>query len=598
MKHFMYVSTILILLFFQVGFTQVPVSFRSRALGGIIDDDLDLVYDPIELSFVKGTRVYTNLSNLTSSNEQILNGVSDKEFLIGISTENPFVKSLWTSALVRFSNAQNSNQVVLDTDLDGRPDEYGNGILESNFTAFIDNNGDGNYDIKNIINQTTSNISLDKGNSFILNNAYDLNNNMIVGLKLVKGSYYRESNVANDYLGSGEGVLIGAMKGDPDFTRSVTNRQIVQDYIDSDWSERGDFLSSYSSNYFNIAASILLKDIRKYEVRANLVYNHQSTLNEIKDSYSGKYEYFNPNIANYENNYSENESYHMQNEENGGGIFLGATIRQTFDKKEQRKNDGYWRLGAGMFFGSYDYKNNVRKNFVSEKNRIENNIYTDFTDERSRLNSTLDTGDKSYHDYSLHLKINYPLGDRVYIGLGGFFNYSSIDRNTNYNQSFKATRTYTLVDNNADYSDYAETETRGLSAKRNYKISTVYFRAPVGIEYRFTKNMKWAVRFGSIFYYMDQDITDMMDILNSDPYKYQIVRGDGSSNTSVSNNKYTSTKNEVKYTSTNTVFSYGLGYNPTENLQIDLLGFLGTANNSLLDANFYRSLRLSFTFKF
>ena len=40
------------------------------------------------------------------------------------------------------------------------------------------------------------------------------------------------------------------------------------------------------------------------------------------------------------------------------------------------------------------------------------------------------------------------------------------------------------------------------------------------------------------------------------------------------------------------------GYTPIENLQIDLLGFLGTSDNSIFDTSFYRNLRLSFTMKF
>ena len=31
---------------------QEPISFRSQALGGIVYDDLDLIYDPIQLRFV------------------------------------------------------------------------------------------------------------------------------------------------------------------------------------------------------------------------------------------------------------------------------------------------------------------------------------------------------------------------------------------------------------------------------------------------------------------------------------------------------------------------------------------------------------------
>ena len=61
---------------------QEPISFRSNALGGVINDDLDLIYDPIELQFVDSLRLYTNLSNLTSGNEKLFDNISDDEFRI------------------------------------------------------------------------------------------------------------------------------------------------------------------------------------------------------------------------------------------------------------------------------------------------------------------------------------------------------------------------------------------------------------------------------------------------------------------------------------------------------------------------------------
>lgn len=110
--------------------------------------------------------------------------------------------------------------------------------------------------------------------------------------------------------------------------------------------------------------------------------------------------------------------------------------------------------------------------------------------------------------------------------------------------------------------------------------------------------MKWSLRFGTIFNYYNQKIIDKKKITKSEPYTTVTNRGDGSSSTYKDDNEYASTKEETKTTSSNTVFSYGLGYNPTENLQIDLLGFFGNKINGLLDSDFYRSLRLSFSLKF
>ncbi|MDI6802400.1 MAG: hypothetical protein QME58_00960 [Bacteroidota bacterium] len=70
--------------------SQEPLSFRNKALGGIVSDNLDLIYDPIELRFVDTLHLYTNLSNLTSGYEEIFNNLTDNELLLGASRQNPF----------------------------------------------------------------------------------------------------------------------------------------------------------------------------------------------------------------------------------------------------------------------------------------------------------------------------------------------------------------------------------------------------------------------------------------------------------------------------------------------------------------------------
>lgn len=80
MKKTIFIISLLVFGTYYKTNAQEPISFRSNALGGIVDDDLDLVYDPIELQFVDGIRLYTNLSNLTSNKEQLFENVSDDEF--------------------------------------------------------------------------------------------------------------------------------------------------------------------------------------------------------------------------------------------------------------------------------------------------------------------------------------------------------------------------------------------------------------------------------------------------------------------------------------------------------------------------------------
>ena len=70
---------------------QAPISFRSNALGGIINDDLDLIYDPIELRFVgrkyelTGNGIYDVGENFTD----LGNNTYDKEEYF-LSQKNQF----------------------------------------------------------------------------------------------------------------------------------------------------------------------------------------------------------------------------------------------------------------------------------------------------------------------------------------------------------------------------------------------------------------------------------------------------------------------------------------------------------------------------
>ena len=60
---------------------------------------------------------------------------------------------------------------------------------------------------------------------------------------------------------------------------------------------------------------------------------------------------------------------------------------------------------------------------------------------------------------------------------------------------------------------------------------------------------------------------------------------------------YESTKEVKKTTISSTIFTYGFGFNPMNNFQIDLLGVFNS-DASVLDTEFYKNLQISFTLKF
>ena len=573
------------------GNAQEPISFRSNALGGIIDDDLDLIYDPIELRFVDGIRLYTNLSNLTSSQEQLFDNISDDEFLIGVSSQNPFMKFLLHSALVRFQNSETSNSVDIDSDLDGYTDVSGNGTLIDEFTAYLDNDYDGLYDLKQIFSQEKSNFTTDDSYSFILNNT--LNKwGLTLGAKLAIGDATYTGKTASSDLGSGSGVLNRVDWNDPKFSRSVTTYLIEDEYDNLIWSEDGNFLTEHQVGYTNLDVSAMLP-LMGFELRGDVTLYSNQTLSNVNDNYSGQYEYFEPEISNYNNDYSETDSYNSKTDDGGSGIAFGGSIRKTFNEKNQRKNDGFWKVGISINFGSYDYINTASSQFSSIETYFDglDTLDTDFEKTITQNLSTRDNGTKKILALAINGRFNIPLGENVHFGIGGFLNTSTTKRETDFTQSINDVIEYDYTDSDYDDSDYVKTETSQLAADRNYDVSVTSFTCPVGLEYRIGKEKNWSLRFGTIFTGTSQTINDAKQTTASEPSVTEKEYGNGDMSVNIDNNIYESTSEHTRTTSSSTVFTYGLGYNPMDNLQIDLLG----VGSSDLE---FDGFRVSFTMKF
>ncbi len=181
--------------------------------------------------------------------------------------------------------------------------------------------------------------------------------------------------------------------------------------------------------------------------------------------------------------------------------------------------------------------------------------------------------------------------------MGLFLQSVARDRDTDYQYSITHTRDYEVLDT-LNSNDYTKKESESQIADHTYEYSSYYFTVPVGIEYRFSKNKKWCLRFGSIFSYQRSEVNDAIQIKGANAHQVITKYGDGREEVEIDDNTYESTTSHRKIAESRTTFFYGLGYNPTDYLQIDLLSFLGTGSDlKILDAEFFRSLRLSFSLK-
>lgn len=574
---------------------QEPLSFRNKALGGIVNDDLDLIYDPIELRFVDSLRLYTNLSNLTSGQEQLFNDFSDNEFLLGASKPNPFYNKHWIAGLARFQKSKYPNSLGIDSDLNGLTDTYGDGELLSEFAEYLDLGTDGLYDLKRTISQKQMYVNKNSGYSFILNNSLLLRD-FTVGLKLVFGNSGFERDNSSTLLGTGRSLLYGSSSFSPTFTRSVNEFYLDSNYSRLKWSEAGDFNTEDNNPFFKAMASVM-KPVQGLELRGDLLFYTVNNTTETDDKYSGGFEYFNPNITNYARRYSETDLYKLENSVEGTGFGFGLSVRRTFDKQTWRKNDGFYSAGVSAAFESFDYKDATARVFSSSEKVFDGTGgLLDFEQAIKNDLTTKDNGEGTRSIFMFNGRINVPLLDGVHFGIGGFYTIFSTKVETKFVEENKRVDDYSRTDNVQNALDYVTTVTSSQKADRTIKELNTIITVPVGIEYRFTESKNWAIRFGSVFQYDDAVWDDAKQITDSKPITIRTVSGDGSVTVTTSSNVFSSTSEHRTDANSRTLFTYGLGWNPTENLQADVHGFFEMNNNVTL-IEYFKNLRLSFALK-
>ncbi len=574
--------------------SQNLISYRGLSLGNIIADDLDLIYDPIELQFVEGVRVYTNLSNATSGEEKLFGNSSDDQFLFGISAEGPFLNFIHHSFLIKFQKSEIPNPISIDSDLDGYNDSYGTGSLTNEYNAFYDSNGDGIFDLRQINSQNKSDITKNDDYSFILNNSFELWF-FSMGVKLSLGDFENSGNTSSVPLGSANSILLGANMGDPTFEKSLSN--FLLDIGENNFvlNENGDFQTINKSNFSRIDVSGMF-EIGDFEMRGDASFSSDKNVSKINNMYSGQYEYFQNDSIDYEDFYSESDSYLSLIEEGGSTIGYGGSLKYIFNYQDERKNDGFWKIGFSMGLGTFDYDASILSNYLNNESRYNVSFY-DENIEAETDNSTeiSDKGTKSITSYALNSSLNIPINDDVHFGIGAIVSHNETSRITLYNEEINNLLVNAFTDTAMD--NYTITENYALVADRNHDVSETKYFFPTGLEYRLGQQNQFSLRVGSIFQLASLEIKDTKEIKESDPFTWVKEYSDGTQELYMDDDIYESTSEVSKTTISSTVFTYGFGFNPMNNLQIDLLGVFNS-DASVLDTDFYKSLQISFTLKF
>ncbi|MGH1363963.1 MAG: hypothetical protein ACRBF0_10430 [Calditrichia bacterium] len=600
---FAFLSSSLIAQSFESISTSNPASFRSQALAGAVNDDLDLVYDPIDLRFVDKIRLYTNLSNLTSSEEEVFNDFSDNELLIGASWQNWTVFDWWTSVLFRYRNSKSGNALFIDQDLNGIPDIGGSGEFRNTYNAFLDTNGDGLFDIQRLIDQRKISETANNGNALLINNAIGFKSGATLGFRYSRLKQESGFGGAGGFYGTGNSALVGTFPGDPTFNLDLTITDLLTNNVIQKQQEDGDFLNTgeESSNQFNLSfmTPFNMRGLKRVELRLDGGLLNERFTQSRSDSYKGTLDLFNNAIPDFEDVFSEISTVKSKIAYDGSGGSLGASLHKVFDRARERRNDGFFRIFIDWQRLLLDYSATSENTLAFQDIQFDglDTLGLDFSNNALTHFTSSDEGEAVYNHFRIGLRVNAPLGNKVYFGTGVVLDIGDLDQNSELMELQNNTRDFTLQDNSLA-NDFSSVTMQETEAARTVEERTTKVQLPVGIEYAFTKNEKWKLRFGSLFEYIKSENIESFRIELADPRTTVTQFADGNIVTQVFDNEFDSNRRRLETIRTTTRFFYGLGYQPTDNLQVDLLGFLGNNDSDeIIDANFYRSLRLSFSIK-
>jgi len=539
-------------------------SFRHQATF-IIRDDLDYAIDGTDLLEVDGARIFTNLSNLSSGNEQIMGYNSDNTFVIGYVTPE---FSGFKSAFF-LGNLQNLDPAFLSLDLngDGFPDISGHGFLSGTWNREWDANGDGSIDFIDYRYTQAAGEQNNREKDLLINIARDFGGGALAFV------YKRISSKSTD--DSSDSLY---------FDREDYSTTDLTEFNREDNS--GNLISSWPSNEFRLGLST---PFMNWKLRGDAYLD----MSRIDNSNVDRHHYFedlapstplitdtylDTSYNNYTDNYARNEA----------GVELGLEDIDPYLS--------WWITGNfGFLFGNGNYENSSI-DFTESHSMNAGNVDSLYTTDLYSDSAPISV---SGMNLGISGRMEWQISKNVRFGLGA--SYSSYSSNIEYNHDSTYTARIEYNDGDLDPSDpddYIDLTTGGVNYTKTYESVTNTFEVPVGLEIGVGKNKDWFIRFGALGRKIITNGKNITEVNNAQREKHTITYGDGTTTTTYQDVEYSSYKENVYSESQTVDFAYGLGWKPSENLRIDLIGMFDLPNTDIISTNWFRSLKLSATVLF
>lgn len=548
-----------------------PQSFRSMSTGGMILDDLDLWLSgmlfaqplPDRLLDVKGIRVYTGLSNL-STGEDLVFEESDSTrggFLLGGSW-SPEGEPFGVGILTEFMD----DRILEELELSGPGASIlvsGQGEVEGTWSEYTDTNGDGTLDTRHTVHQTASGNVDSTSTSAGLFGAYAPNETLKLGLGVAliqNTSEIRSGDVNNSITVTDSNLVSGVETYFMDGDASGTDKE-TRNILMISASGRGS-----ATDMLDIGGMFLYS-----KISSDLSSDEQeSGTEDFLPGESTVYDYSVWNLA-------QEFSVSPGGSSLGGGLDLGYCID---DDWKLELAGGYYTTSidgsSDNFSSSFDSTHTVTVGSLVENTDV---------DMTGSGGVTFDVSEKLI---LTGLKITTTPADELTISMGAAFSMSDDVNTVQNNSSMEQVLTYSDGDSEfADPDDFVSTTTWSQTEETKTTNGTTRISIPVGLEFGVLSGL--SARLGASPGFVWEKEVETVNIISASPMTTHTVYGDGTESQWVENpwdtNDGTRVESDDSYTEI--PFSYGVGYTPGDYLQVDLMGLGSSLKQWRLSATLF-----------
>ena len=551
------VPTVGLLLIFvsSTGLSFTWNSFRNQSTAGLLDDDYDLLLDPARLPLIEGSRVYTSLANLVDKNEEFFSDTDNGYWLIGGSTK---LGEKVFPGLVHDRFSLKTPQDFTLFALDGQPQDFtGEGeLLDCRFT---DDDTNGVYDTKETQHQTAQGWDEENSADYYVAIGSYLGDTRF-------GFFYHFSDWSYEFLDPGR-----------NFTLNKTDTNLIDTLCtyNDDQASTGDILDQTNSHQFGLAAWIPTGE--------------QLLL-------GGRFSYAPLSME-------DNTTWHFTEAMDRSPENQQVVDTYTQDERSTETVPGTGSVLSGGLRGIYNWTENVEtwldltlehlSGEITDDAGFDYHLYDEWRITQgpadsvySDTNSTIAdiSGDFSENAMDVFTRTIARLSDKVTFGIGLGLETGNFESATTRDEN-RMDRLF--VDDgdgqSNDPNDFTESvvDTTVESDRTTGSNFTLSF--PVGVEIQIKNPL--VLRLGARH---DITLTDRTTTITREvsAEHHRVDRGDGTWNEGIDPPVSTPIPGEsetVKETVSETHYYYGLGWQVTDNVQIDLMGF-----SELLDLSGWR----------